>query len=146
MSVFAFQQENMDKWRQLSETDNFRLFLSPIMEIIFERSKVMLRGGETENSASSEVQKLRKQYSNDVRGAFKVDLRLILMHNGTVYDVGNCEFAKDGDLRRKNITDNIKVIVEAKCIADSIVKKCHMHHEEAKKLVVVNMQVCGKQT
>lgn len=42
--------------------------------------------------------------------------------------------------------DNVKVIAEAKCIVDYIVQKCHMRHAEAKKLVVVNMQVCGKQT
>ncbi|KAG0183676.1 hypothetical protein DFQ28_001393 [Apophysomyces sp. BC1034] len=114
------------------------------MEIIFEQSKVKLRAGETQNTASAELQALYRDQADSQRGAFKADVRIVLLHGAKQYDVANCEFAKNGDLERKMVLDNIKVMVEAKCIMDYIAKKCCLSHKEAKKLTIVNLQGRGK--
>lgn len=68
----------------------------------------------------------------------------VLVDDKKEHNVANCEFAKSGDLKRKIVTDNVKVISEAKCILDYIVKSSRFDHKEAKKLTVVNLQACGK--
>ena len=82
------------------------------------------------------------------RGAYKVDLRLVFMstNSGRIqyHDVANCEFAKDGDLQRKIVTDNAKLIGEAKTILDHLVRTCKLSHKEARRLSIVNLRTCGK--
>ncbi|ORX54935.1 hypothetical protein DM01DRAFT_1407004 [Hesseltinella vesiculosa] len=143
ISVFEFQSKSVDNWRKLSETDLFRLFWSPVFEIIFEGSKVSLRSGETQNVASADLVKMLES-TEYARGPFKVDLRLIYTTpDQKSYDVANCEFARSGDMRKKVVTDNTKLIVEGKCILDDIAIKSKSGLDNAKKLTVVNLQVCG---
>ncbi|KAG0192940.1 hypothetical protein DFQ28_007126 [Apophysomyces sp. BC1034] len=52
------------------------------MEIIFEKSKVKLREGEARSTASVELQTLYRDRDDMQRGAFKVDVRLVLIHGG----------------------------------------------------------------
>lgn len=101
--------------------------------------------GETTNVGSAEVRAVQAKAAGvRPRGAFKVDLRLVLLNDKIEYDLANCEFAKSGDIQRKVLTDNAKVVVEAKCIMDFLVLNGRLNHEEAKKIQVVNLQACGK--
>lgn len=142
--MFEYQTDSINTWRSLSENDIFRLFISPIMEIIFENSIIKLRSGETTNAASAEVRAVQvKAAGIHSRGAFKVDLRLVMVNDDTEYDVANCEFAKSGDLQRKVIVDNAKLAVEGKCIIDHLLTTSRLDEEQAKKIQVVNLQACG---
>ncbi|KAI9313443.1 hypothetical protein BX666DRAFT_1976560 [Dichotomocladium elegans] len=64
----------------------------------------------------------------------------------TLYDLAKVEFAKNGDIRRKTISDGAKVMLEGKCIIDQLVKVCKLDRKRAQKLRVMNMQVCGMKT
>ncbi|KAI8147212.1 hypothetical protein BJV82DRAFT_379782 [Fennellomyces sp. T-0311] len=134
----------MNQWRLLSETDIFRIFFSPILEIVFTDSMVKLRSGETQNTASKDVfTMISKGDTANSRGAYKVDLRLVLVRGGKSHDLSNCEFAKNGELERKVITDNVKLVAEGKCIIDHIVRTANLKHKKARRLQVVNVQGCG---
>ncbi|KAL1935595.1 hypothetical protein VTP01DRAFT_4735 [Rhizomucor pusillus] len=101
--------------------------------------RMYLHFGETQNSESKEVAAVRKGLKIGERDAFKVDLRLVLEHDGELYDVSNIEFAKDGDVTKKNNVDNVKIIVEGKCILDGMIKKCRIKEQQkVRKLTVLN--------
>lgn len=90
---------------------------------------------------------MRKGLKIGERDAFKVDLRLVLEHDGELYDVSNIEFAKDGDVTKKNNVDNVKIIVEGKCILDGMIKKCRIKEQQkVRKLTVLNAQFCVSPT
>ncbi|KAI7855802.1 hypothetical protein BDC45DRAFT_77445 [Circinella umbellata] len=59
------------------------------------------------------------------------------------HDVANCEFAKNGNLLKKIVTDNIKLIGEAKCIMDFLVHIGRLDESQAREVKVVNLQACG---
>ncbi|CDS09734.1 hypothetical protein LRAMOSA02411 [Lichtheimia ramosa] len=144
LMIFDNQKESINAWRLLSENDIFRLFISPVMEIIFENSIVRLRSGETTTAASAEVRDVQAKAAGiRSRGAFKVDLRLVLLNNQIEYDLANCEFSKSGDVQRKVIVDNVQLAVEGKCIIDHLLTTSRLDEEQAKKIQVVNLQACG---
>ncbi|KAI9313447.1 hypothetical protein BX666DRAFT_1976591, partial [Dichotomocladium elegans] len=120
-------------------------FYTPILGIIFENSPLHYRLGESENNESKEAAKVRELCEG--RSAFKVDMRLVLQYfdskKHTLYDLANAEFAKNGGMSRKNISDGAKVMLEGKCIIDQLVKVCKLDWKRAQKLRVMNMQVCG---
>lgn len=101
--------------------------------------------GETSSVASTEDRVVQAKAAGiRSREAIKMDLRLVLINDQTEYDLANCEFTKSGDIQRKVVTDNAKILVEGKCIMDSLVLNGRLSHEEAKKIQVVNLQACGK--
>ncbi|KAG2231837.1 hypothetical protein INT48_005620 [Thamnidium elegans] len=102
----------------------------------------MLYSGETENNESKEAQKIAKSFDNCIRGAFKVDLRICLHYKELFYDVCNVEFARNGDIEKKCVSDATKVMLEGKCILDQIVKLAKLD-DDAKELQVLNLQFCG---
>ncbi|KAI9313439.1 hypothetical protein BX666DRAFT_688503 [Dichotomocladium elegans] len=63
--------------------------------------------------------------------------------NHTLYDLAKIEFAKNGDISRKTISDGAKVMLEGKCIIDQLAKVCKLDRKRAQKLRVMNMQICG---
>lgn len=75
----------------------------------------MLYRGEAENTAFQGMKALREQ-GNLSHWAFKFDFRLVFIHAQKQNNVANCEFAKNGDLKRMVVIDNVKVMVEAKCM------------------------------
>ncbi|CAO3698426.1 unnamed protein product [Rhizopus stolonifer] len=82
-------------------------------------------------------------FDNDIRGALKVDLRICFQYQGRLYDVCNVEFARNGDIEKKCVSDAAKVILEGKCILDQIVKIAKLDNDDAKELQVLNLQFCG---
>ncbi|KAF7720480.1 hypothetical protein EC973_008186 [Apophysomyces ossiformis] len=141
MEAYAYRQADFNNWKNMTEKDIMMKFYLPIFEILFENSPIQTRLGESENSESREVRKVREHA--DSRGAYKVDLRLVIHRSNKWYDVANMEFAKNGDVVKKNVSDAAKFMVEGKCILDQIVRIARLSEEKAKKICVVNLQICA---
>lgn len=73
----------------------------------------------------------------------KVDLRVCLKHGDKLFDACNIEFARNGEIERKNVTDAAKIMIEGKCILDQIVKVGKLAKDKAKCVEVLNAQFCG---
>lgn len=108
--------------------------------------KPLLYSGETENYESKEAQKIAETFDNGIRGALKVDLRICLSYEGKLYDVCNVEFARNGDIQKKCVSDATKVMLEGKCILDQIVRLAKLDDDSAKELQILNLQFCGNFT
>jgi hypothetical protein len=78
------------------------------------------------------------------RNGVKVDLRTCFKHNNNLYDVCNIEFARNGDVEKKCLSDATKLALGGKCILDQIAKVGKLDVEEANSLQVYNLQFCGK--
>lgn len=50
------------------------------------------------------------------------------------HDIDSCEFSKNGDVKRKVITDNAKVVTEVKYISGYIARVCRLEQKENKKI------------
>ncbi|CAO3659630.1 unnamed protein product [Rhizopus stolonifer] len=99
-----------------------------------------------ENVGSNKLESLN---DSGERGSFKADLRAILeLVNSTnpalikVYDIANCEVAKNGKAGKVD-TDNSKLLIEAKVTLDHIFCVLGMKFDETKKLSAVNLQIAG---
>ncbi|GAA5811357.1 hypothetical protein MFLAVUS_004791 [Mucor flavus] len=146
LEEFVYRKDVFSSWKNMSEQDIVARYYEPVFSTLFGGSGISLRFGETENNESKEAQKIARTFDNGIRGALKVDLRVCFQNEGKYYDVCSVEFARDGDIERKCVSDAAKVTLEGKCILDQTVEIAKVDDDDAKELQVLNLQFCGKIT
>ncbi|KAL0074507.1 hypothetical protein F4703DRAFT_1798956 [Phycomyces blakesleeanus] len=124
-NLLSHKKDDIQRWKTMSECSLIIKIWSNIFETLFEGSIVNLIWGDTLNNS------------------FKVDLRLCLSVEGKNHNISNIEFKKQGKEQRLVKTDACKVLLEAKSILNSIIKRSSLSLKVAKKRIIINGQVCG---
>ncbi|KAI7848564.1 hypothetical protein BDC45DRAFT_595514, partial [Circinella umbellata] len=101
-----------------TEYDYFTTIWQPMFNILFEKSNIRMKTHESTFFYSTEAKKEQYHDSKNVIG-FKVDVQLLIDHDGKEYDLCSGELAKEDD-HDKIILDKAKLNRESKDDLDCI--------------------------